>query len=379
MSALKNANPLKPIKVSARDRAIYEAVMIDQKPQRTVAIEYKLSQPRVNAIVVRMTRWLSQGDPPGLNELYRRDRLRAVSRLHRMQLTKLHHEAVEAWHKSGDTTHTVKERVVKGEVVSRETTVHTRLRDRRYLADICAIADRIVAFEGFDELGNVDESCEGRLYEEPERTPVDGLREVKRRVMAGVCDTPGDEGIPGMWTKEMEQRNAVVKKKQQGEGRQNVEGRMQNEEGKAVTRECETPAKPPAERQLGELSLSPVLRGEGRGEGPELREDAASSTERETQASEKLLSQEANINDPNPKHTSTIPAINSEQVLSQEITDSAQVPPQPVVTSSQPAPKVLSDNPPKVPRFRLMGTIGEMVESLGYDDYFDPLQRMMRA
>src|SRR5688572_5460180 len=130
MSKTTELNPLYPMKVTARDRAIYQAVKIDGKQQRAVAIEFKLSQPRVSAIIKRVTLWLSQGDPPGLGELYRRDRLRVVSRLHRMRLEQLFIETREAWLKSDQPKHTLRETVVKGVVIPLKT-VHTRDRDWR--------------------------------------------------------------------------------------------------------------------------------------------------------------------------------------------------------------------------------------------------------
>jgi hypothetical protein len=368
MSTKTESNPLRVLNVSMRDLAIYQAVMVDGKSQRAMAVEHKLSQPRVSAIIKRVGRWLSQGVPPGFGELYRRDRLRVVSRLHRMRLEQLYCEAVEAWRKSDTTTHTIKEKTVNGVVVSQDRQVQTRLRDRRYLEDICAITDRIVAFEGFEKLGKVDESCDGRIYEEPERTPVDTYREVKRRTILGGFDTPGDEGIPGLWEAEMVRRNAEV-----GEGRsEKVGGR--SEEGEDI-----------AERQRGATSLSSVLRGEGRGEGPELREDEGRSEKAEGRSEEV-----AQIKEEYPPHTSVITAATLQQsgnnhvitpteTLSKKSPSSAQVPPKPAVTNSQPEKKSLSNNPPKGPRFRLMGTAAEMAESLGFDEFFSPEQRLARA
>ncbi len=209
-------SPLKVIQVSVRDRAIFEAVQVNCRSQRVVAVEFKLSQARVSAIVKRVTRWLGQGAPPGFEELPRAARLRSVSRLHRMRLEHFLHEAVEAWQKSDSTTHTITEKVSKGEVVNRVTKVQTRNRDLRQMRHIAEIEDRITAFEGFDKQGKVDESCQGRVYEEPERTPEGDCREVKRRMILGAFDTPGDEGIPGLWGAEMAERNAEV-------GKQNAE------------------------------------------------------------------------------------------------------------------------------------------------------------
>ncbi len=368
MSTKTEANPLRVLNVSMRDRAIYQAVMVDGKSQRAMAVEHKLSQPRVSAIIKRVGRWLSQGVPPGFGELYRRDRLRVVSRLHRMRLEQLYCEAVEAWRKSDTTTHTIKEKTVKGVVVSQDRQVQTRLRDRRYLEDICAITDRIVAFEGFEELRKVDESCDGRIYEEPERTPVDTYREVKRRTILGGFDTPGDEGIPGLWEEEMVRRNAEV-----GEGRSEKAG-GRSEEGEDI-----------AERQLASHSLSSVLRGEGVGEGPELREDEVRSEKAEGRSEEV-----AQIKEEYPPHTPVITAATLQQsgnnhvitpteTLSKKSPSSAQVPQTAAVTNSQPEKKSLSNSPPKGPRFRLMGTAAEMAESLGYDDFFSPEQRLARA
>lgn len=365
MSATKKeSSPLRVMNVSARDRGIYQAVMIGGKPQRAVALEHQLSQSRVSAIIKRVTRWLSQGDPPGLGELYRRDRLRAVSRLHRMRLEQLLVEAIEAWHKSESSTHTVKERIVNGKVVSHDTQVHTHLRDRRYLADICAITDRIVGFEGFDKLGKVDESCKGRIYEEPERTPVDTYREFKRRTILGGFDTPGDEGIPGMWEKEMEQRNGEVRRKK-------IAGRK---EAGAASRESGVECqKEQAERQLAANSLSAVPRGEGQA----ACEDRANG-------------EEAQITPASPPQVRTITATTSQQscdspvlkpteLLSKNSTDSSEVTSQPAVTTSNVPEKSLSKTPPKVPRYRLMGTAAEMAVSKSYDEFFSAEERLARA
>jgi hypothetical protein len=323
MSTKTEANPLRVLNVSMRDRAIYQAVMVDGKSQRAMAVEHKLSQPRVSAIIKRVGRWLSQGVPPGFGELYRRDRLRVVSRLHRMRLEQLYCEAVEAWRKSDTTTHTIKEKTVKGVVVSQDRQVQTRLRDRRYLEDICAITDRIVAFEGFEKLGKVDESCDGRIYEEPERTPVDTYREVKRRTILGGFDTPGDEGIPGLWEEEMVRRNAEV-----GEGRsEKAEGRSEEE-------------------------------GEIKDEYPPHTSPITTTT---------------------PQQSGNNTGINPTETLSKNSPCAAQVPQKPAVTNSQPEKKSLSHSHPKGPRFRLMGTAAEMAESLGYDDFFSPEQRLARA
>jgi hypothetical protein len=361
MSEAKKVDLMRPMKVSARDQAIYEAVVIGGKSQRSVALEHKLSPPRVSAILKRVTRWLSQGVPPGLEEIYRRDRLRVVSRVHRMRLDQLYREAVEAWHKSDQTTHSLKEKVVKGEVVSQERQVHTQLRERRYLQDICHIVDRIAGFEGFDKQGYVNESCAGRVYEEPERTPVDSYREVKRRTILGGFDTPGDEGIPGMWEEEMVRRNAEVG------GRQKVEGRTQKEEG------------------AGQTSLSSVLRREGRGEGlalcenPTSKEASPANSEEPAKTSPSTLPTDPIRAATAPQHFCDKTANNPTQSLTKNLAVLAQGSPPPAVTTSAAAEKSLTLPPPKVPRFRLMGTAAEMAESLGYDDFFSPAGRLARA
>jgi hypothetical protein len=381
MSTKTDANPLRVLNVSMRDRAIYQAVMVDGKSQRAMAVEHKLSQPRVSAIIKRVGRWLSQGVPPGFGELYRRDRLRVVSRLHRMRLEQLYCEAVEAWRKSDTTTHTIKEKTVKGEVVSQDRQVQTRLRDRRYLEDICAITDRIVAFEGFEKLGKVDESCDGRIYEEPERTPVDTYREVKRRTILGGFDTPGDEGIPGLWEKEMVRRNAEV-----GAGEvRNAEAREVGNAECGLRSEGKVRSEEPAERQLASHSLAPVLRGEGRGEGPAPQEDSASSeesaarSEEVLQITEEYTTHTSTITTTTPQQSGNNTGITPTETLSKKSPCSAQVPQKSAVTNSQPEKKSLSNSPPKGPRFRLMGTAAEMAESLGYDDFFSPEQRLARA
>jgi hypothetical protein len=368
MSTTIAANPMRVLKVSPRDRAIYQSVMVDGKSQRAMAVEHKLSQPRVSAIIKRVGRWLSQGVPPGFGELYRRDRLRAVARLHRMRLEQMYLDTYAAWQKSGETTHMIHEKVVKGEVVSRDTKVLTRPLDPRYTRALNEIRDRIVAFEGFDKLGKVDESCDGRIYEEPERTPVDTYREVKRRTILGGFDTPGDEGIPGLWGAEMVQRNAEV-----GEGR-SKKAECRSEEEKEI-----------AERQLASPALSSVLRGEGRGEGPALREDEGRSEKAEARSEE-----EGEIKEEYPPHKPAITSTTTQQscnqtvitpteLLSKKLPVSAQVPLKQAVTTSPERQKSLSPNPPKGPRFRLMGTAAEMAESLDFDEYFSPEQRAARA
>jgi hypothetical protein len=354
-------SPLKVIQVSVRDRAIFEAVQVNCRSQRAVAVEFKLSQARVSAIVKRVARWLGQGAPPGFEELPRAARLRSVSRLHRMRLEHFLHEAVEAWQKSDSTTHTITEKVSKGEVVNRVTKVQTRNRDLRQMRHIAEIEDRITAFEGFDKQGKVDESCQGRVYEEPDRTPEEDRREVKRRIILGGFDTPGDEGIPGLWGEEMEQRNAEV-------GRQKAEvgaGEVRNAEcgvrsegnGEVKVRESgageadEAPAQPKTPRQQSEISLAPVLRGEGRGEGPAGREDVA--------VAGALLSLNV-TNSAQHAQQHDVTAEETQQIL---------------LSKAEPTPK--PEPTPK--RYRLMGTAAEMAVSKSYDEYFSLEERIFRA
>jgi hypothetical protein len=361
MSTTTTSNPMRVLKVSVRDRAIYQAVMVDGKSQRAMAVEHKLSQLRVSAIIKRVGRWLSQGVPPGFGELYRRDRLRAVARLHRMRLEQMYLDTYAAWQKSGETTHMIHEKVVKGEVVSRDTKVLTRPLDPRYTRALNETRDRIVAFEGFDKLGKVDESCDGRIYEEPERTPVDAYREVKRRTILGGFDTPGDEGIPGLWEEEMVRRNAEV-----GEGR-SEKAESRSEEGKEI-----------AKRQLGVTSLSSVLRGEGRGEGPAPRADEVKSEE-EGEIKEEYTPHKPAITSTNSQQSCNKTVIKPTELLSKNPPVAAQVPLKQTVTTSPERQKSLSPIPPKGPRFRLMGTAAEMAESLDFDEYFSPEQRAARA
>jgi hypothetical protein len=379
MSTKTEANPLQVMNVSARDRAIYEAVVIGCKSQRAVAIEHQLTQPRVSAIVKRVTRWLSQGAPPGLGEIYRRDRLRMVSRVHRLRLEKLYRDTYAAWEKSGEPTRSIKERTVKGVVVFQETTVHTAKVDRKYVTELREIEDRIVAFEGFDKRGQVEESCDGRVYEEPERTPVDTFREVKRRTILGGFDTPGDEGIPGMWEEEMKQRNAEVGKVEVGKvevGKVEV-GKVEVGNAECGVRSEREGRSEKVEGRSGEgkdsaasHSLSSVLRGEGRGEGPVPQVEAAKSED----------------SPQNPANTSTITeqsanqtASTSAQLLSTNSGHSAQVQSKSSVTNPKERDHLLSSGPPKGLRFRLMGTAAEMADSLGYDDFFRPEIRAARA
>ncbi|MCE9526784.1 MAG: hypothetical protein K8R36_12105, partial [Planctomycetales bacterium] len=183
------------------------------------------------------------------------------------------------------------------------------------------------------------------------------------RTILGGFDTPGDEGIPGMWEKELEQRN-----REMGKGVGNAECGLRSEEQAELK----------AERQFGVSSLAPVLRGEGRGEGPELRVDPATSKEYAE------ITQDAGANMP-PKTENTAEILSDRnenkatEVLSRKSPESAQVPQQQAITNSTPAEKVLSNNPPKVPRYRLMGTAAEMAVSKNYDEFFSPEERAYRA
>jgi hypothetical protein len=369
--ATAKPSPLKVFQVSARDRDIFEAVQVNCRSQRAVAVEFKLSQARVSAIVKRVMQWLGQGAPPGFDELPRAARLRAVSRLHRMRLERLLREANEAWQKSDSTTHAIVEKVAKGEVVNRTTKVQTRNRDLRQTRYIADLEDRIAAFEGFDERGNVDESSQGRVHEEPERTPVEDCREVKRRLMLGGFDTPGDEGIPGLWGAEMEQRNAEVRK-------QNAEVRKQNAEVGNAECGLGNEGVPNAEvarirddvdeRQRGVTSLAPVLRGDGRGEGPAVREDLATDL--------RPRNAEAHANDQPPRRLDAIP---DGALLSPNVATSAQYPQQQPLTSAGNQQIVLSKSEPKPKRYRLMGTAVEMAVSKNYDEFFSFEERIYRA
>src|SRR5689334_12558391 len=91
----KPKNPLAflNMRVSVRDRAIFDAVRIHDRNQQAVAVEFGLSQQRVSEIVARVARWLSQPAPVGLNELPREARLRYLSREHVMRLEGLRRKA----------------------------------------------------------------------------------------------------------------------------------------------------------------------------------------------------------------------------------------------------------------------------------------------
>ena len=209
----KRKNPLAflNMRVSVRDRAIFDAVCIRNQSQAEVAKHYGLSQQRISKIVARVSMWLSQPDPAGLKELPRGDRLRMVSRRHLMRLESLRTRAEESFELSRQAKITVKRRWVKGELVMEERSVTNREGDRRLLRDEEAFEQRIVEFEGFDRYGNVDVSTKGRVYEVSKEYDDVIKREIKKSVMSGKLDTPGDEGIPGIWGGEMAMTNAKVK------------------------------------------------------------------------------------------------------------------------------------------------------------------------
>ncbi|WP_254506627.1 hypothetical protein [Anatilimnocola floriformis] len=207
----KSKNPLRSIemRVSQRDRQIYQAVVIEQRLQSAVATEHGIKQPRVSAIVRRVRKWRALPAPPGMEQFSREEQLRVAARDHRDRLVFWHQQAVVAWQSSKQTKHKVKVRKVKGEEVE-ERTVEVRDGDDRLFKVGLLAADKIVQFEGFDLRGNVDVSNNGRVPEPPKMVDEELYRGVKRKVMSGDFDTLGDEGVPGMWQQEAEKRNAEV-------------------------------------------------------------------------------------------------------------------------------------------------------------------------
>jgi|GEM_PF-2959965 len=207
----KPKDPLAAMRISDRDVQILEAVKVQGKTQREAAGLFGVQQPRICAILKRMEKWQGQLVPEKMGELDRASRLRCAVRMHKKRLEFAYQQAVGAWHDSRRPKHTIKHRgPAKGEATTREDIVQTQDGNAKHWDRMLTASERMVEFEGFDRYGNVDVSCEGRVPEAPPRTDEEAFRELKKRVMRGDFDTPGDEGVPGAWEQEMEARNAKL-------------------------------------------------------------------------------------------------------------------------------------------------------------------------
>ncbi|WP_254507880.1 hypothetical protein [Anatilimnocola floriformis] len=204
----KEKDILKPMHVSERDKRIFHEVRVDGRSQTEVGSKYGLTQPRVSKIITRVELWLSQPVAKDFAELPRADRLRAVSRLHKMRLDKMYEEALSAWEASRKPRTIRKTKMVKGESVP-DPEVQSQNGDARLWKCVIIAMKELSAFEGFNGRGEVDASTAGRVWE-PVLKDEAVNREVKRRTMLGMFDTPGDEGIPGAWGNEMAARNAQL-------------------------------------------------------------------------------------------------------------------------------------------------------------------------
>ncbi|WP_254508250.1 hypothetical protein [Anatilimnocola floriformis] len=204
----KEKDILKPMHVSERDKRIFHEVRVDGRSQTEVGSKYGLTQPRVSKIITRVELWLSQPVAKDFAELPRADRLRAAARLHKMRLEKMYDEALSAWEASRKPRTIRKTKMVKGESVP-DPEVQSQNGDARLWKCVIIAMKELSAFEGFNGRGEVDASTAGRVWE-PVLKDEAVNREVKRRTMLGMFDSPGDEGIPGAWGNEMAARNAQL-------------------------------------------------------------------------------------------------------------------------------------------------------------------------
>ena len=192
-------------RVSKRNFEIYVLCECEGLRQKDVAAKYRITQPRVSAIVHRVAQYLSSNCPGGFFELPREKRLVTLFRTHKMRLQHVYKESMAAWEKSKEGQHRVKLKPVKlegkdgkteikEEVVERIVT--NRHGDQRHLQNAVKYADRLMEFEGFDRRGHVDTTVAGRVFEAPDVTEVQAFRLIKERVYKGWYDTEGDKGPP---------------------------------------------------------------------------------------------------------------------------------------------------------------------------------------
>ena len=308
------------MKVSPRDRAIYSACKIEHKTQREVAAEQNLSQARISAIVKRVERWLGVMIPNGFEELGREPRLRAAMRTHQMRLENAYKQAMRAWEISLAPRETTREQIIKDQRVALKSSTGQNGHGV-HLMNSVKIAERIVQFEGFELNGHVDVGIAGRLYEVPTRTSVEINREIKRRVLAGVNDTEGDEGVPGMWAEEFNatQARLATKKAQQ-------EGRRVSEEGAGTNT-----APPP--RSGSPLPVAAAAGSGAGGEGSEVQHNSGVTPV---------------INRETPLSTAEDTMINPEKLLSDKSPNESQPTAQQVVANHGTAEKLLSKYTPVV-------------------------------
>jgi len=172
---------MRPMRVSARDREIYEQVEIQGKPQRTVGIELGLSQPRVAAILKRVRKWMQTPQPPLKDEGDREARLREQSRAYRLRLMHYVMEALRGWMESRKAVHTVKTiKDSEGKIIREEHTAKTSPGNCKFLETAMRFSLALLKFDGMDASGEVDLSTENRLVEPPALTKDEFVVEFKK-------------------------------------------------------------------------------------------------------------------------------------------------------------------------------------------------------
>lgn len=128
--------------ISERDLEIYRLARSGTRTQRELAVEFKVSGPRIHAILARVHDLLCQREPE-LRETNRERRLAAVRERHVERLEMLYEETLRAWEESHRPIVTMHVKEVRGEVTSITQTVKTQPGDVRWLTAAREIARRL--------------------------------------------------------------------------------------------------------------------------------------------------------------------------------------------------------------------------------------------
>jgi hypothetical protein len=167
------------MRVSARDREIFQKCAVEGKSQRVVAGEYKLTQPRIAAIVKRVKRWSEQPLPRGLGESCRAERLAGLARVHRMRLGLYRDLAMEAYRKS-ETVHIVKQYFdADGKKIKEEHTGKSAGGNVRFLDFAKKFDERLLEFDGVAKDGSVDLKAKDRLPDVSDLTREQKIKELE--------------------------------------------------------------------------------------------------------------------------------------------------------------------------------------------------------
>ena len=207
-------------KIKQRDFEIHDKVEVLGQTQRVVGLEYGLSQAAVSKICQKVGRLSGQvvlpvgGETAHLAEQARPQRLYALTRLHKRRLKMAYAQACDRWRESQKNVMTAKQRTKSTGETVQETSSRTTPGNPRFLAEALRYSECMLRFEGISLDGRVDQSGQGRLHEEPERTYDEVMREMQKQVDVALVQLARWEGKQ----KEEEVRSGEFGMRSEGKG-----------------------------------------------------------------------------------------------------------------------------------------------------------------